>query len=186
MFHFRFHQLELVLGALLLVAIGVRGGAPICTGIPPAKSDDCSKLIDTYLANDTTATIDGTGHAVISLNTCAVVVEPNDYVSRITNDYLARHGLWIYNACGNGALMAGFQTDDNLPTTCVLRVNSYVLPPFSQTLGFQLASFCVVHHVVEPPALIALRRLDQLAVMRFLWQAPYMFLLAYYSLDTCN
>jgi hypothetical protein len=131
MFHFRFHQI--VIGALLLVTIGVRGAAPICTGFPSAKSDDCSKLINKYIADNTTATIDGTGHAAITSNSCAVAVIPNGYVERITNDYLALHGLSIYDACGNGASMAGFQTDDYLPTICVLSVNSYVVPLFSKT-----------------------------------------------------
>jgi hypothetical protein len=123
MFQFRFNQFVLV-GALLLSTIGVRGGAPVCDSLPAAKSDDCSKLINKYIADGTTATIDGTGHAVINLDSCAVAVIPNGYVDRITNDYLARHGLSIYDACGDNTFMSGYQTDENLPKICVLAANS--------------------------------------------------------------
>jgi hypothetical protein len=124
MFHLRF--IRLLIGALLLGIIGVRGASPVCSTFPSAQSNDCSKLIDMYLADDTIATIDSTGHAVISSASCAIAAIPNGYVERITNDYLARHGLSIYDGCGNSASMAGFQTDASLPTVCVLAADSYV------------------------------------------------------------
>jgi len=123
--HVRVNQFALF--ALLLVFIGARGGgAATCNVFPSAKTEECSKLINNYIGDNSTATIDATGHAVISLGSCAIVNTPNNYLPTVTTDYLARHGLAVYDACGDGNTISGFQTDPDLPTTCILNVDSYV------------------------------------------------------------